>query len=85
MGFSFEVEAFDVENVLFFLLGSDFNTYCIRIVALSPFLSTMALKIFLVVLDLFLMSRKCLLPIRYVNRGDINGFIFPEVLIFLFC
>lgn len=78
------MEAFDIEDVLFFFFRSNIDTYCRRVLALFPSLSIMVPKTFLVVLVFFLVGERYVLPIRYINREDVGRLILPRVLILLF-
>ena len=79
------VEAFDMGDIFFFLLGSNVDTYCRRVLASSLSPSTTMPRTSLVVLVLFLEGGGCLLSTWYVSRGDIVRFILPRVLILFFC
>lgn len=85
MAFPSAEEAFDVEEVLFFLFGNDVDTYCRGVLASTLSSSTMAPKTSLVVLVLFicLFGGRLLLPTRCISSKSISRLILPRVFILL--
>ena len=78
------IEVFDLEDVFFFFLGSNGDTCHGRVLALSPSLFTTVLRTFLVVLILFLVGGRYLLPTKYVSKEDVDRLILSKVFIFFF-
>lgn len=83
------VEVFNVGDIFFFLLKSDVDIYCKKVLALPPLLSMPKTSLVVLVLFLvgggYLIGGRYLLPIRYVSRGHVGGLIFLGVFILLFC
>lgn len=84
--FLLAVEVFDRGDVFFFLFKNNIDTYYMRIMATTLFLSFAAPKISLVVLILFialaLISRLLILGI--LAEGELVDLFFPESLSFFF-
>ena len=76
------MEAFNMEDVFFFLLRSNVDTCRRGVLVSSPSLFTTVPRTSLVVLVFFLVGGGCLLPTRYISREDVDELILPRVLIF---
>ena len=91
MAFFSIVEVFDIRDIFFFLLGSNIDTCCRRVLALSPSPSITVLRTSLIVLVLFCVVRESVLSgrwlflIKCVSRGGVGGFILSRVFFLFFC
>lgn len=85
--FFFVEKLFNIEEVFFFFIHNDIDTYCMKILASTLFPFTMTSKTSLVVLVFFvgLMSRRLLFFLGYINKEDVSKLILPIVFIRLFC
>ena len=86
MTFPLTMEVFNMENVFFFVLKNNVNTYYKRVIVATSFLSSTAQKTSLVVLIFFIsLTLICgLLLNKYVNKGKVSELILFGVLILFF-
>lgn len=75
------IEAFDLEDDLFFFFENNVDTCSRGVVATTLFLSSATLKISLIVL-VFLAALVLIgeLPTMYVNKGKVSRLIYPKIL-----
>lgn len=85
----FIVKVLNMGNIFFFSLDT-INTYCKGVMVVTMFLSTMILKISLMVLVFFaglvLMGRRLLrvLLTRCISKRSVNGLILPKIFLLFF-
>lgn len=82
----FAEKVLNIEKILFFFYSNNINTCYSKILALILFPSSIALRMFLVILVYFigLIDKRLLFFTKYISKRGINRFILPRVLIFLF-
>lgn len=87
MTFPLIVEAFDLEDVFFFLFRNDISTYSNIVIVATMLLFSIVIKTFLVVLiflfGLVLMGG--LLSTKHVRNKRVSSLVFFRVFILLFC
>lgn len=84
--FSSIKKIFNIREVFFFFFNNNVDIYCRKVLVLIWSLFSMILKIFLIVLVVFisLVSEKLGFSNKYINKKAVSRFIFSKVFIFLF-